>query len=371
MRRDFVYNADMKEISVRRGIARIVVALVAAVALKGAAMAEYDFEKAWKDVEAAQRKNLPRTVTNKVEEIEREATKAERWPDAARAFLVREDAMKQFTDGESRPDQWLPAFAASVDAKPAPLQAVLQLHLAHTYQENSRRWRWGGAAPTKLDDAAAMDKMPPWSPEKIAATLESQFEKVFAHSDELKAMKLDDWSALFERGTWPAQYFPTLFDFAVHDAIQFYGGTIPDKTLEKGLALYDSLIEFHRADGNLDARAMAEIGRAEYICTFAEKPKKERDEAFAAFLDGFLKEYEGKTEATAYAASVKASILRNKNDLVAAHDLAASYAEKWPDSPGGKMCANIVADIEAKNLYVEVERNWCAPWPTIEVKARS
>jgi len=361
----------MKVISVRRGIARIVVALVAAVALKGAAMAEYDFEKAWKDVEAAQRKNLPRTVTNKVEEIEREATKAERWPDAARAFLVREDAMNQFTDGESRPDEWLPAFAASVDAKPAPLQAVLQLHLAHTYQENSRRWRWGGAAPTKLDDEAAEDKMPPWSPEKIAATLESQFAKVFAHSDELKQMKLDDWSALFERGTWPAQYCPTLFDFAVHDAIQFYGGTIPDKTLEKGLALYDSLIEFHRADGNLDARAMAEIGRAEYICTFAEKPKKERDEAFAAFLDGFLKEYEGKTEATAYAASVKASILRNKNDLVAAHDLAAAYAEKWPDSPGGKMCANIVADIEAKNLDVEVERNWCAPWPMIEVKAKN
>ncbi|MBQ2624261.1 MAG: hypothetical protein IJG18_04120 [Kiritimatiellae bacterium] len=361
----------MKVISVRRGIARIVAALVAAVALKGAAMAEYDFEKAWKDVEAAQRKNLPRTVTNKVEEIERGATKAGRWPDAARAFLVREDAMKQFTDGESRPDEWLPAFAASVDAKPAPLQAVLQLHLAHTYQENSSRWRWGGAAPTKLDDEAAKDKMPPWSPEKIAATLESQFAKVFAHSDELKQMKLDDWSALFERGTWPAQYCPTLFDFAVHDAIQFYGGTIPDKTLEKGLALYDALIEFHRADGNLDARAMAEIHRAEYICAFDEKPRKVRDEAFAAFLDGFLKEYEGKTEATAYAASVKASILRNKNDLVAAHDLAASYAEKWPDSPGGKMCANIVADIEAKNLDVEVERNWCAPWPTIEVKARN
>ena len=150
-----------------------------------------------------------------------------------------------------------------------------------------------------------------------------------------------------------------------------FGGTIPDKTLEKGLALYDALIEFHRADENIDARAMAEIQRAEYICTFDEKPKKERDEAFAAFLDGFLKEYEGKTEATAYAASVKASILRNKNDLVAAHDLAAAYAAKWPDSPGGKMCANIVADIEAKNLDVEVERNWCAPWPQIEVKAKN
>ena len=163
----------MKEISVRRGIARIVAALVVAVALNGVAMGAYDFEKAWEEVSEAQRKNLPRTVTNKVEEIEREATVAQRWPEAARAFLVRERAMQGFTDEQTA--DWLPAFAASVDAKPAPLQAVLQavlqLHLAHTYQENSRRWRWGGAKPTKLDDAAARDKMPPWSPEKIASTL--------------------------------------------------------------------------------------------------------------------------------------------------------------------------------------------------------
>ena len=240
----------MKEISVRRGIARIVAALVAAVALKGAAMAEYDFEKAWKDVEAAQRKNLPRTVTNKVEEIEREATKAARWPEAARAFLVRERAMEEFTDEQTA--DWLPAFAA-------------------TYRENSHRWRLGGKAPTKLDDDAAKDKMPPWSPEKIAVTLESQFAKVFAFSDELKNKKLADWTSLFDPGNYPESYCPTLYDFAVRDAVSFYGSTIPDKTLEKGLALYDALIEFHRADENIDARAMAELGRAEYILGFDNK----------------------------------------------------------------------------------------------------
>ena len=194
----------MKEFSVRRGIVRIVAALVAAVALNGVAMGAYDFEKAWKEVSEAQRKNLPRTVTNKVEEIEREATVAQRWPDAARAFLLREEAMQEFTDEQTA--DWLPAFAASVDAKPAPLQAVLQLHLAHTYQENSRRWRWGGKAPTKLDDDAAKDKMPPWSPEKIASTLESQFEKVFSFSDELKKQKIslsltqqDEWEDYFNQ----------------------------------------------------------------------------------------------------------------------------------------------------------------------------
>ena len=115
-------------------------------------MGAYNFVKAWKAVEEAQENGLPRTVTNKVEEIVREAIAA-----------AREQAMKEFRD--ELPQDWLPAFAASVDAQPAPLQAVLQLHLAHTYQENSRRWRWGGAAPTKLDEAAAADKMPPWSPE--------------------------------------------------------------------------------------------------------------------------------------------------------------------------------------------------------------
>ena len=336
-------------------------------------MGEYDFEKAWKEVSEAQRKGLPRTVTNKVEEIEREATVAQRWPDAARAFLVREDAMKQFTDGESRPDEWLPAFAASVDAKPAPLQAVLQLHLAHTYQENSNRWRWGGAVPTKLDDEAAKDKMPPWSPEKIAATLESQFEKVFAFSDELKNQKLADWTSLFDPGTYPEPYCLTLYDFAVRDAISFYGSTIPDKTLEKGVALYDALIAFHIADGNTDARAFAEIDRAEYIHSFDEKPQKESDAAFEKFLDGFIEEYDGKTEVVAIAAAKRADLMRQstKPDLVAAHDLAAIYAKKYPNSPGSKMCANIVAAIEMPTLLVDVERNWSAPWPEITVEVEN
>ena len=331
-------------------------------------MFSYNFSKAWKEVAEAQEKGLPRTVTNKVKEIAREAVSAERWPDAARAFIVREQALKEFKD--ELPQDWLPAFAASVDVQPAPLQAVLQLHLAHTYHANSRRWRWGGAAPTKLDENAAADKMPPWSPEKIAATLETQFAKVFAHADELKAMKLTDWTALFSCGNYPESYVPTLYDFAIRDAIRFYGETIPDKTLGKGLALYDRLIDFHRADGNIDALTMAELGRAEYVRAFDEKPEKARDAVFAAFLDDFLNRYGDKTETVAYAAALKAGMLR-KTDLLAAHDLAASYETKWTDSPGGKKCANIVADIEQKSLEVSVERNWCAPWPDIEIKAKN
>ena len=120
------------------------------------------------------------------------------------------------------------------------------------------------------------------------------------------------------------------------------GSTIPDKTLEKGLALYDALIEFHRADENIDARAMAELGRAEYILGFDNKPAKVRNTAFAEFVDGFLKEYDGRTEVVAIVAARKARMLSDEHadgyvdlveksrtvNLVAAHDLAAAYAAK-------------------------------------------
>ena len=351
-------------------------AMAAAVALNGVAMADYSFEKAWTKVDEARRKNLSRTVTNIVVEIEREAVAAQRWPDAARAFLLREQAMKRFTDEQTA--DWLPAFAASVDARPAPIQAVLQLHLAHTYRENSQRWRWGGPPPTKLDGDAAKDKMPPWSPEKIDATLEAQFEKVFARSDELKAQKMSDWKLLFDGGRVPESYCPTLFDFAVRDAVKFYGRDIPDKTLEKGLALYDRLIAFHAADGNRDALALAELDRAEYVRAFDEKPGKERDAAFAAFIDDFIRRYEGKTDVVAIAAAKKAEMLCDESEeldddgkILPAHEIAAEYAAKWPSSIGGRQCANIVSKIEEQDLSIKTERNWCAPWPEIKVRARN
>ena len=64
----------MKILSFRNGIARTLVALAALLALNGGLMAGYDFDQAWEDVRAAERKCLPRTVTNLVAEIEREAT---------------------------------------------------------------------------------------------------------------------------------------------------------------------------------------------------------------------------------------------------------------------------------------------------------
>ena len=80
----------MSNNSIRATLARALAAVAACVALNGEVMAAYDFDKAWSKVMTLNNAGLPRSVTNKVREISREAVAEGRWPDAARAFLVRE-----------------------------------------------------------------------------------------------------------------------------------------------------------------------------------------------------------------------------------------------------------------------------------------
>ena len=325
-------------------------------------------EVSWDDYNVAMRKGRPRTATNVLEKIERTAVAERNWPSAARAVITRANVEKGIRDEAAK--DWLPAFAARIDAAPAELQGVLQLHLAHVYRDASRPWRWGGARPTKLSDTAAANQ-PPWAPERLNETLEKQFAKVLAHADELKQCRVQDWDELLSYGTMPDAYRPTLFDMVVHDIVDFYGETIPDKTLEKGLELLDSLIAFHRNDATKDALADAELARLRYEHSFAQLPAKERDARYAAALDAFIARYLEATEVSALAVSARAELLKQADDLVAAHAKAATGAARWPESMGGKLCERLMRKLESPVFSVETESTWNAPWPDIAVSSKN
>ena len=341
------------------------------LALTGGAFAMSWFgsgEVSWDDYNAAMRKGRPRTATNVLEKIERKAVAERNWPSAARAVITRANVEKGIRDEAAK--DWLPAFAARIDAAPAELQGVLQLHLAHVYRDESRPWRWGGARPTKLSDAAATNQ-PPWAPERLNETLEKQFAKVLAHAEELKTYRVQDWDDLLSYGTMPDAYRPTLFDMVVHDIVDFYGETIPDKTLEKGLALLDGLIAFHRNDATKDALADAELSRIRYEHAFAQLPAKERDARYAAALDAFIARYLDVTDVSALAVHARANLLKQADDLVGAHAKAATGAARWPESVGGRLCASLVSSLERPDFTVTTESTWNAPWPDLAVSSKN
>lgn len=328
----------------------------------------FDFEKAWREVAVAQQKRLPRSATNALARIETAALDARNWQESIRAFLMRDSLDRQLCD--DRVEAWLPQLAARIDAAPSEIQPFLQMHLAHVYQEASNPWRWGGRRPTKLDDAAATN-LPPWAPEKITDTLERQFEKVLAHEETLKRSPVGEWKLLLSPGNMPESCRPTLFDVAVHEALDFYGRTIPDDTLEKGRALIDRLMLFHRSDPRPDALADAEWSLIGYAREFEEIPPKAKEAKYVAALEAFMRAYRDRTEVVTLAYHARAELYRDAGERVRAHELAREGEKLYPKSVGGRLCRALWKNLEKPSFTVETERMWCAPWPDIAVSSEN
>ena len=348
------------------------VLLAAALITSGAVFSAdaFDFDDAWKRCCEAIEGSQPRSATNVLAEIEREAIAAKRWPFAVKAFALRVQQEQNVDD--SFATDWIPAAVAEVESAPEEMRPYLDLYLARLYVDNSRPWRWGGRRPTKLTDAAAAEKLPAWSPERLPASLEALFTRVLAAADRLKAEPVGNWDAVIIPGTLPDSCRPTLYDLAVHYILDFYGETVPDKTLEKGLKLIDELIAFHQNDTNLDARADAELSRLQYRHAFAELPQAERDARYAEALDEFIGTYFGKSEVGTIALERRARMMWQAGDGVRARELALKgVARMQTEECGGRACAALVEQIEAPDVRFETERVWSEPFAPVTVSARN
>ena len=62
-----------------------------------------------------------------------------------------------------------------------------------------------------------------------------------------------------------------------------------------------------------------------------------------------------------------ATVVQGENDLVKAREIALAGMKAFPDSAGGKLCFNLVQQIESKSANAATERVWADPLPTIKV----
>ena len=106
---------NFTESGIRAVCAVVAVAFTVANAIGDTAMCKkssFDFKRAWDEVNEAAEKRLPRTVTNLLVNIEKEAVAASRWPCAARAFMQRVNAMDELRDAPK--EEWLPQYAEAI-----------------------------------------------------------------------------------------------------------------------------------------------------------------------------------------------------------------------------------------------------------------
>ena len=140
-----------------------------------------------------------------------------------------------------------------------------------------------------------------------------------------------------------------------------------NKTI-KAIALYKKLLAFHKDDTDKSALLDADLHRLRFGWNKAVGEAK--NARYKAALEAFAKANDGH-ELYAMARFQFAGVVQGEGDLVKARDIALSGTRAYPDSPGGKLCFNLVQDIESKAASATTERVWADPLPTIKVNYKN
>lgn len=365
---------------------------------------------AWKQVQKALDEGKPKSAVAALAGVEQGAIADRAWAEAARAIATR--VLAETGDRPADDPERVIRLAAEIKKAPVETRGVLEAIRANWtwgyYQQN--QWRYqartqGGA------DAQDIATIAEWDLPTIVSEIRARFAAAVGAADSperqaLEALPVAEWDALIQKGSMPDAYRPTVWDVVARDAVAFAAsgerglvapedafeldvespalGTLEeflawqperdeavtdkDSPLLEATALYRGLIEFHRRDADPSALLSADLDRILWAAGVAvgEGLEDRKEGALRAFV-----ERAGDHEMAAEATFHLASVLQERGDSVAARDLAARAVAQWPTSHGGARCANLVTQIEAKELAVSTERSWAAPFPAIRARYRN
>ena len=364
--------------------------------------------EAWKRVEGALNEGKPKTAAEALAGVEQAAVADKAWAEVARAIATRILA----ETGDRPPDdpERLIRLTAAIDTAPAETRPVLEAIRANWtwgyLQMNRWRFQQRTAGGAEVADLARISE---WDLPAVVAEIRSRFAAAIEGGEGLKTFTVGDWSAILTKGTMPDAYRPTVWDVVVHDAIAFASSgerglaapedafeleatspvlgtaadfrawnpeeqksiTDTDSPILHAARLYRELLDFHAADPDRTAFLAADLDRILWAAGVAvDAGDVTVADRKADALESFLSQA-GDHEIAAQAAHALAEIAREHDDLVEARAIAAQGVERHPDSPGGKLCRNLVRQIESRELALATEEAWAAPWPAIRVTYRN
>lgn len=354
---------------------------------------------AWKEVQDALDQGLPQTALEKLRPLLDATRREQNWPEYILA-VGRRIGLETQVEGR-QPSHAIRRWQEELASAPAPAQPFFHTLLAHAYWSYFQQNRWRIQQRTATTERPGAD-FETWDLRQLFAEIDTQFRLGIANPAPLQTTPIETFAPLLPAGTLPDRYRPTVYDFLAHEALEFYAtgeqaGARPEDAFEldtaspmfadretflswkpattdtnavafKAVGLWQELARFHSQDAEPSARLDADLGRLRYAHNVATGPAKE--ERFVAALGNFARE-NAAHELSALARHDWAQALRGQGKTAEARAVAREAVQQHPDSPGGKLCANLIRDLEAPQWSVQTERVWNAPWPKIEVRHRN
>jgi tetratricopeptide (TPR) repeat protein len=353
----------------------------------------------WDKVNDAISKQLPQTAIEALEPIITAALQAGRHAEAAKAIALK-ITMEGTIQGD-KPEERITRLEAVMGDLPVEIRPTMEVILAHWYWQYFQENRWRFMQRTQLGEPSGPDLLT-WDLARILAEIDRHFTAALGHAELLQRTPVGEFDDLLIKGTVPDSHRPTMFDFIAHEALTFYGsgeqaGTAPqdafvlsadspifapldeflawkpesldaDSPILKAIELYQKLLAFHRDDPESVALADADLGRLTF--GFNQAVGEEKNARYKAALERFTQRWSSQPIA-ARAWEAWGRVLQSDGELVDAHQLAQRGFKTFPESPGGKLCYNLLQDIEAREIQVTVEQVWNQPWPAIQVQYRN
>jgi hypothetical protein len=377
------------------GISLACIAAGIAVVITSQIAAQQPRDAQWARVAEAQRKGLPRTAIKELEPIIADALKEKNYPEAIKA-IAKKISFEGVIEG-NKPEEKITRMNAAIAAAPAEMHPVMNAILAHWYWQYFQQNRWRFVQRSQTGEAPG-DDIQTWDLQRIFAEIDKTFEKALSKEKELKAIPIAQYDVLLDKGTISDKYRPTLFDFLAFDAISFYAsaeqaGAKPQDTFNlmadspifaptaeflkwvpittdtqnrtvKGIKLFQNLLAFHQGDADPSAFLDADLHRLRF--GWNKAVGEDKNARYRSALEAFAKA-NSKNELYAMAEYLRANVLQTEHELVKAREAALAGMKAFPESPGGKLCFNVVQDIEAKGATLQTERVWAEPLPSIAI----
>ena len=345
----------------------------------------------WKQVEDAINKGLPKTAITNLEPIIQRAIKDKAYAEAVKA-IGRKITLEGNIQG-NKPEEKITRLEAERARAPQAMVPILDTLLAHWYWQYFQQNRWRFMQRTVTAEAPGKD-FTTWDLPRLFAEIDRRFQMALSAERTLKQTPIATWDDLLQKGTMPDTLRPTLYDFIAHEALAFYtsgeqAAARPQEAFELGsdspifdsaqkfmdwqpiagpdtnsavlraIHLYQELLRFHTDDPAPQLTlANADLERLNWgwNAAFGE----EKNARYKSVLEEFIKKY-GDFEISALAIEDEARVLQQEGDLVGAHKLAERGDKLFPRSPGGRLCRNVISEIEAKSANISTERVWnCA-----------
>ena len=341
----------------------------------------------WKRVDDAIKKGLPKTAITNLEPIIQGAIKDKAYAEAVKA-IGEKLALEGNIQG-NKPEEKITRLEAEIAKAPKEMVPLMDTLLAEWYWQYYLQNKWRFMQRTATGAQPGKD-FTTWDLPRLFAEIDQQFQKALAAERTLKAIPIGAWSDLLQKGTMPDSYRPTLYDFIAYEALEFYtsgeqAGAKPEEAFElsadspildtgekflawkpesadaespklKAIRLYQDLLRFHRSDPAPQlAFAEADLERLTWgwNAAFGE----DKNARYQSALEAFIRTH-ADDDISALAIEREARLLQQDGDLVAAHKLALRGAQMFPQSPGGKLCRNVVTGLEAKSVNIITERVW-------------